>query len=128
MVDTRAIARVASLALLLGAVLGAGTAWAETSSWTGRVDPAEKPAKKAPVKAAPQTVIKSVPVTSEGGQVPMLKPPSAPSGKGKAAPPASEADPAYDAFEQGAYLTALELAMKGAERGEPQAFTLVGRI
>jgi uncharacterized protein len=128
MVDKRAIAVVGSLAaLLLGTVLGTGVVEAETSSWTGRVDPAEKPAKKAPVKAAPETVVKSVPVTSEGGQVPMLKPPSVPSGKGKA-PPANEADPAYEAFEQGRYLTALEVAMKAAERGEPQAFTLVGRI
>jgi TPR repeat protein len=125
MVDTRGIASLAGL--LLGAVLCAGLAGAETSSWTSRVDPAEKAPKKAPVKPAPQTIIKSVPVTSEGGKAPILKPPTVPSGKGKAAP-ASQADPAYEAFEQGRYLTALEVAMKAAERGEPQAFTLVGRI
>jgi uncharacterized protein len=37
-------------------------------------------------------------------------------------------DPAYDAFDQGRYLTALELATKGAEAGEPQAATLIGRL
>jgi TPR repeat protein len=132
MVDTRGIALAGGLAaLLLGAiscaVLGAGPAGAETSSWTGRVDPADpidKTKKKAPAKAS-VPVIKTVPVTSQGGQAPVLKPPSA--GKGKAQPP-GEADPAYEAFEQGHYLTALELAVSGAERGEPQAHTLVGRI
>lgn len=37
-------------------------------------------------------------------------------------------DPAYDAFDQGRYLTALELATKAAETGDPQAHTLVGRL
>src|SRR5262249_57765709 len=35
---------------------------------------------------------------------------------------------AYEAFDQGRYLTALELAVKAAETGDPQAHTLVGRI
>ena len=128
MVDTRGIALAGGLAaLLLSAILGAGVVGAETSSWTGRVDPADpvkRPRKKAPAKAS-VPVIKTVPVTSQGGQAPVLKPPSVRKGK---AQPASEADPAYEAFEQGHYLTALELAVKGAEHGEPQAHTLVGRI
>ncbi len=37
-------------------------------------------------------------------------------------------DPAYDAFDQGRYLTALELATRGADAGEPQAATLIGRL
>ncbi len=37
-------------------------------------------------------------------------------------------DPAYLAFEQGQYLTALKLANDAAARGEPQANTLIGRI
>lgn len=35
---------------------------------------------------------------------------------------------AYDAFEEGKYLTAKELAEKAAEKGEANAFTLLGRI
>lgn len=37
-------------------------------------------------------------------------------------------DAAYEAFDQGKYLTALELAQKAAEAGDPPAHTLVGRI
>ena len=37
-------------------------------------------------------------------------------------------DAAYIAFDQGQYLTALRLAEAGAERDEPQALTLMGRI
>lgn len=37
-------------------------------------------------------------------------------------------DAAYEAFDQGRYLTALELAQKAAEAGDPSAHTLVGRI
>lgn len=128
--DTRGIAVVGAIVtLLLGASVGAGVVGAETSSWAGRVDsanPGGKSPKKTPGKAS-VPVIKTVPVKSEGGQAPMLKPPSVPTGQGKAQP-RSEADPAYEAFERGHYLTALELAVKGAERGEPQAHTLVGRI
>jgi TPR repeat protein len=125
--DTRGIAVVVGAVVAL--LLGASVAAAETSSWAGRVDPADpvdKSPKKAPGKAS-VPLIKTVPVTSEGGQAPMLKPPSASAGHGKAQP-RSEADPAYEAFDHGHYLTALELAVKGAERGEPQAHTLVGRI
>src|SRR5262249_16393250 len=34
----------------------------------------------------------------------------------------------YEAYDQGKYLTALELAAKAAEKGDPQAHTLIGRI
>jgi TPR repeat protein len=135
MVDTRRIALAGALAALLlgafgGAVVRVGVVGAETSSWTGRVDPAEaveKSPQKAPPKApkASVPIIKAVPVTAEGGKAPVVKPPTTAKGKPEAG---GEADPAYEAFEQGRYLTALKLAVKGAERGEPQAHTLVGRI
>ena len=35
---------------------------------------------------------------------------------------------AYEAYDQGKYLTALDLALKAAQKGDPQAHTLVGRI
>nr|PZN87258.1 MAG: hypothetical protein DIU57_02900 [Pseudomonadota bacterium] len=42
--------------------------------------------------------------------------------------PATGEDAAYIAFEQGRYLTALDLAERAAKKGEPQAHTLIGRI
>ena len=44
------------------------------------------------------------------------------------APAAAGDDAAYEAFDQGKYITALELALKAAGKGDPQAHTLVGRI
>src|SRR5262245_27213068 len=51
-----------------------------------------------------------------------------PSGSEYAKTPAPGEDAAYEAFDQGKYLTALQLAAKAAELGDPQAHTLVGRI
>jgi TPR repeat protein len=122
----------AVLGLSVGVLsLGAGAVGAETSSWESRVDPAapiDRKAAKAPAKAAgPVTVIKAVPVAPEGAWMPAVKPPSGKGSQPKASA-AREYDPAYEAFEQGFYMTALELAVKGAEQGEAQAHTLVGRI
>ncbi len=41
---------------------------------------------------------------------------------------AATPDPAYDAFEQGNYLTAIKEAEKAAARGGPAAHTLLGEI
>ncbi len=134
MVDTRAAAVLG--AIVAGLLLGSAGAGAETSSWASRVDPAapiDKSQKKAPAPAKPGTgfgavtVIKAVPVTPEGKPMPALPPPTGAAGRAKASGPAAD-DPAYEAFEQGYYITALELAVEAAKRGEPQAHTLVGRI
>jgi TPR repeat protein len=119
----------ASIGLL--PLVASGPAGAETSSWEGRVDPAapvERKAPKVPAKTQPVQVIKAVPIAPEGGAMPVVKPPSGKGGPTKAGDAPLKHDPAYEAFEQGYYMTALELAVKGAERGEPQAHTLVGRI
>jgi TPR repeat protein len=123
-------ARLAPALPMAAAVLlaGAHIARAETSSWVGRVDgpaaPIEK--NKTPSKA-PAKMIRTVP-SPEGKQAPA---PAAPPVKGsshaKTTPPPGD-DAAYEAFDQGRYLTALELGVKAAERGEPTAHTLVGRI
>ena len=136
------LARMALLAST-GVALGVAAA-AETSSWSGRVDsPAEAiPKRPAPAKpATPGTqvkIIKTVPNTpsAAGTQAPFdtqLKPslPATASAAGaseyaKARPTGDDA--AYEAFDQGKYLTALDLAQKAAEKGDPQAHTLVGRI
>jgi len=122
-----------SAALLVAA---AGLAGAETSSWQSRVDGPAAPLDKtkdkkktpaAPDKAwAPAKVIRTTP-GPEDKKAPAVQPPT----KKASAPaktPARADDAAYEAFEQGLYLTALELALKAAENGEPQAHTLVGRI
>lgn len=134
------------------------SAAAETSSWSGRVDgPAEAiPKQPAPAKPAPPgtqvKIIRTVPNT------PMERPAIAPPALGGGAAASTQApfetqlkpsspatasaagaseyakaqstgdDAAYEAFDQGKYLTALDLAQKAAEKGEPQAHTLVGRI
>jgi TPR repeat protein len=112
----------ATLALLL---LGAFAAAAETSSWSGRVDPAEPIERKAPAaKPGSGKLIKTMP---QGGDAPApAAPPKASSTHVKQSPHSDDA--AYEAFDQGKYITALQLALKAAERGEPQAHTLVGRI
>ncbi|HEX5958490.1 MAG TPA: hypothetical protein VFY92_07525, partial [Hyphomicrobiaceae bacterium] len=128
MVEARAIAALGAIAALL---LSVGVAAADTSSWAGRVDPAAPIEKKKKAPAAKSggsvPVIKARPVAAHGTSGPVLKPPVAKGHQAKAQA-AAESDPAYEAFEQGHYLTALELGVKGAELGEPQAHTLVGRI
>src|SRR5262249_54958814 len=133
-----------------GVVLG-GAAAAETRSWSGRVEsPAEaipkRPAPAQPATPGPQgKILKTGPNTPgerpaiappAGTQAPFetqLKPslPATASAAGASeyakAQPTGE-DAAYEAFDQGKYLTALDLAQKAAEKGDPQAHTLVGRI
>lgn len=127
MSETRGHAVLGGIAALL---LGVGVASAETSSWASRVDPAAPVERKrvpAPARApAPVTVIKAVPVSPQGGVGPALKPPPRVASQVKL--PAVEDDPAYDAFEDGYYVTALDLAAKAAAQGDPQAHTLIGRI
>ena len=122
-IPARRLAILASAAMMLA---GVGIAAAETSSWAGRVDgPAAPIEKKAPAaKPGAIKTIKTVP-QSDGQPVP-----TAPPAKSStfAKQPAPGDDAAYEAFDQGKYVTALQLAVKAAERGEPQAHTLVGRI
>ncbi len=62
------------------------------------------------------------------GGVPKL-PSSLPStGDSTIAKSGSGDDPAYEAFDLGNYQQALELAKAAAEKGEPQAATLIGRL
>ena len=124
MTKTRALWLVVSLAALLA---GARMAAAETSSWVGKVDgPAAPIDKKTPgAKAAPLKVIKTLPASPDAKAAPATPPPANTSAHAKTT---GGDDAAYEAFDQGQYLTALDLAVKAAERGEPQAHTLVARI
>jgi TPR repeat protein len=116
-------AGAAGAALIAGAAMALG----ETSSWVTRADgpaaPIEK--KKGPAKA-PVKMIRTLPPAG-GKQAPdPAPPPDKGSSHAKTVLPGEDA--AYEAFDQGQYLTALELAVKAAEQGEPTAHTLVGRI
>ena len=115
-----------SLAVLAVALIaGAGLAMAETSSWTSSVDGPAAPIERKPGTSKPGAVkiIKTVPQADGPGQ---MAPPEKASTHAKQAAPGEDA--AYEAFDQGRYVTALQLAVKAAERGEPTAHTLVGRI
>ena len=120
-----ALAIPAAVAALLA---GARIALGETSSWASRVDGPAAPIerkKKLPAKASPKT-IRTLP-SLDGKQAPAPRPPPEKgSTHAKILPPGDDA--AYEAFDQGQYLTALDLAVKAAERGEPTAHTLVARI
>ena len=76
----------------------------------------------APVAPAPPTAQ----ARPRRRQPPTLPLPPAPA-RSPRRPPHGD-DAAYEAFDQGKYLTALELGLKAAANGDPQAHTLVGRI
>lgn len=140
---------------ILCLLTGACAAFAETSSWSGRVDgPAEAVPKKpsqaksapgSPTPGPPVKIIKTVPgtqsaqpaATVQGDQsgfqtqlrpASVAPPPTAAGNSAYAKTPEHVDDPAYEAFDQGKFITALELALKAAQNGDPQAHTLVGRI
>jgi TPR repeat protein len=114
------------LALAAAALLaGASVALAETSSWTSTVDGPAAPIERKHVAPKPGAVkvIKTVPQSDGPAQT---APPDRSSTHTKQADPGDDA--AYEAFDQGRYVTALQLAVEAAGRGEPTAHTLVGRI
>jgi uncharacterized protein len=127
----RSLARMpASLVAALIALPLTGTAPgrsdAETSSWTSATEgPAAPLPKKLP--QAPASKIQSVEPQNKSAAPASGAADNNTSAFSKTATPTNSND-AYEVFDQGKYLTALELAMKAAERGEPQAHTLIGRI
>ena len=115
-----------SMLTALALLAGAATAMAETSSWTGSITGPGAPLdrKKAPAaKPGAAKVIKTLPQAD--APAPSAPPKQSSTGTKQAAP---GDDAAYEAFDQGRYITALALAVKAAEGGEPTAHTLVGRI
>lgn len=130
-----AIAALAGALAVLPAV-----ACAETSSWTSSTvtAPNKRPGETKLLKIDPARAAKGqqpaagtgTPPPPLGNQLrPTITAPGAFDGSthAKTPEPAGE-DAAYEAFDQGRYLTALDLALKAAEKGQPQAHTLVGRI
>jgi TPR repeat protein len=117
----------AALAGVLALFLAAPRPAAETSSWIGRAEKLEPaaPKTKEHKPAAPIRIIKTVPGAPKGMPAPATRT-GAQSTYAKPAAPGGDAP--YEAFDLGHYLTALDLAKKAAEKGDPQAHTLIGRI
>ncbi len=139
----------ALLAFALTLAVATAPALAQTglSEWQQRVAPGttRAPAKDAkprtPQAGAPKQAVKSQPVapgTAPAAPLPGThkRPQAGKPQLGPATQPnesfhtktGGASDPAYEAYDQGKYLTALALAKTAAEAGEPQAWTLIGRI
>ncbi len=137
------VLRSALLGFAVSAVIVTpGIAQTDSSAWTSDrvVAPADRPGGAKILKSAPASVpgrggsitngavfTTRAPQPAAGG-VPQL-PSSVPiSGDSTIAKSGSGGDPAYEAFDLGRYQTAFELAKAAAEKGEPQAATLIGRL
>lgn len=135
-----------SRSLAVALMIGVSAVWVakanaqgENSSWTS--DEITAPAarggsnrilKAAPVRVPNKTLLPPVGVgaittRAPGPPVPRL-PSVVPPGDTTVAKTGTGYDPAYEAFDQGRYLTALELAKASVERGEATGATLAGRI
>lgn len=97
------------------------------SSWFWSSEGADKKAGDATDKAsAPEKKQDKL----DGARTPRSAPqqPAASTGTGSSAASYTGDDAAYHAFEEGKYLTALELAKKAADGGHAASHTLIGRI
>lgn len=133
-------ARVIAVAFVIPMLGQPAAAQTDTSSWTSDkiVTPAERSGGTKLLKTAPFQAPGQVrlPPTGKGGVVTTRAPvpgvPTLPSDVPVDGTTISKtgagADPAYEAFDLGRYKSALELAKAAAERNEPQAATLIGRI
>ena len=133
--------RVRSLAavLLLAGLATPAKAQSDSSSWTSDkvLTPAERAGgpkllKTSPVQAPGRVRLPAlgetgVITTKAPTSLPIL-PSEAPKDSSSIAKTDAGADPAYEAFDLGRYVAARDLATAAAERGEPQAATLLGRI
>ena len=109
---------------------------AETSSWQQRVSPAAAPrletkggTKVQSRKVDPSQVPKGSLAPGLAGKAsrPSLGPTTLPV-RDSTDVPGPGSDPAYEAFDQGKYLTALAIAARQAQQGDAIAHTLVARI
>ncbi len=104
------LAGAACLILQCGSI---STAIAESSSWV----------QESKTEAKTTTQTKEKPNAQKHRKKLSPRSTTSPSGKKNSGNSA-----AYIAFDQGKYLTALELAQKDAKKGDPAAHTLIGRI
>jgi TPR repeat protein len=133
-----------AIATLAAASIACPRGQAETSSWFGHGDAgaSKRPASPAPKAAPPPQRAKAEPTLvlpiyhprvaaiDRLGALPKLPPPviDGEHTSSIAKVPAPGENAPYEAFDQGKYLTALELAVKAAANDDPEAHTLIGRI
>ena len=118
------------IGICLALLLIAPPALGETSSWSTDTQP-RKPAAKSKSKPMAKPEPKGPrPLQPSQAADPVSKlTPEGPANElSRYLAPATGQEAAYIAFEQGQYLTALDLAERAAGKGDPQAHTLVGRI
>ncbi len=124
------------LAGWLGLLIAMPPAFAETSSWSTETAP-NVPKGKTQAKPKPQSKPMArpqpkgpKPLQNNQAADPLSRftPGTSASSLSRYLAPATGEDAAYIAFEQGQYLTALNIAERAANEGDPQAHTLVGRI
>ncbi|MGE0766408.1 MAG: SEL1-like repeat protein [Hyphomicrobiaceae bacterium] len=121
---------------LVLALVGASRGLAETGRWQQRISPAPaskpRPSGEATVKvhAVDPAQMPKRGLTTSGpmaGATPSLGPTTT-TVQDNAETSKAGSDAAYEAFDQGKYLTALSIAAKQAKDGDPVAYTMVARI
>lgn len=118
--------------------LAAAHTLAETSSWSTATEPyhpASKPKPKSKSKPEAKPLARPQPkgpkpLQNDQSADPLSRftPAKPESALSRYLVPATGDEAAYIAFEQGQYLTALNLAERAAKAGDPRAHTLIGRI
>jgi TPR repeat protein len=102
----------------------------ETSSWSTRTDAGTPSSTKTLAKPQPKGPKPLPPTQPQADPATRLSPAEPPKtgSELKSKVPVTGEEAAYIAFEQGQYLTALDLAEQAAGRGDAAAHTLIGRI
>lgn len=130
--SSRYLSLAAAAVALIAATAPTTTLHAETSSWVQRENepsanskPARRQSRKSTAEAKPGGLIEGPGVSQHTKSQHKFEQSAPTSGIAK---PAPGNDDAYLAFDQGRYLTALDLAQKLAEKGDARAHTLIARI
>ena len=93
-----------------------------SSSWVQRTIP-QRPAIQAPITGSERRRVKGLRSNVDAAKAVQKK-----KSLGKTLIPPTGDNAAYIAFDQGQYITALKLAEKQAQKSDPQAHTLLGRL
>ena len=130
---SHSIGLVCAASVLILGLLPVRALHAETSSWVQRDDePTGNPKQSKPKQRKSAATEAKSSGKAEGSSVSQRANIPSTFEKGPTQSgiekPAPGNDDAYFAFDQGRYLTALELAQKLADKGDPRAHTLIARI
>src|SRR5690554_1070152 len=122
------------LAVFLAPTLAGASVQAETSSWSTATEPYH-PAVKSKTNRKTKPLARPErkgpkPLRNDQSTDPLSRfmPGKPESEISRYLAPATGEEAAYIAFEQGQYLTALNIAERKAKEGDPRAHTMIGRI